>query len=150
MHDQFKTHAWGAEFRVLGAVASIRLKGKKPWCTSRGGVGCRIQDLGIRGYRWWKTPDFLYSARTAHGAPPITCRSSGRVMMTCTLSSPGPDCPTMEGENGSGNAASFTCLQSLSLPLHRAQKKKAKQDNRHTTRACTHTTVKSPDLRCKT
>ena len=47
------------------------LKKKNPWCTSRGGVGCRIQDLGIRGYWWWKTADFSHSAGTAHGAPPL-------------------------------------------------------------------------------
>ena len=35
-----------------------------------GGVGCRIQEPGIHGYRWWKTADFSYSAGTAHGAPP--------------------------------------------------------------------------------
>ena len=36
-----------------------------------GAVGCRIQDLGTCGYRWWwKTADFSYSAGTAHGAPP--------------------------------------------------------------------------------
>ena len=62
MYDQFKI-AWGAEFRTLGLVASIRLR-KSPWCTSRGVVGCRIQDLGIRGYRWWKTADFSHSAGT--------------------------------------------------------------------------------------
>ena len=41
------------------------LKKKNPWCTSRAGVGCRIQDLGIRGYRWCKTADFSHSAGTA-------------------------------------------------------------------------------------
>ena len=33
----------GAEFRTLGPVASIRLKQKIPWCTSR---GCRVQNSG--------------------------------------------------------------------------------------------------------
>ena len=42
MHNHFKT-AWGAEFRTLGPVASIRLKRKNPWCTSR---GCRVQNSG--------------------------------------------------------------------------------------------------------
>ena len=32
--------------------------------------GCRIQDPGTRGYWWWKTADFVHSARKAHGAPP--------------------------------------------------------------------------------
>ena len=34
--------------------------------------GCRIQNPGTRGYRWWKPADFSHSARTgtAHGAPP--------------------------------------------------------------------------------
>ena len=27
--------------------------------------GCRIQDPGTRGYRWWKTADFSHSARCA-------------------------------------------------------------------------------------
>ena len=31
--------------------------------------GCRIQDPGTRGYRWWKTADFPHRAGTAHGAP---------------------------------------------------------------------------------
>ena len=34
-------------------------------------MGCRIQDPGTRGYRWWKTADFSHSACTAHGAPPV-------------------------------------------------------------------------------
>ena len=42
MHDQFKT-AWGAEFRTLRPVASIRLKKKIPGSTSR---GCRVQNSG--------------------------------------------------------------------------------------------------------
>ena len=32
--------------------------------------GCRMQDPGSRGYRWWKTADFSHSASTAHSAPP--------------------------------------------------------------------------------
>ena len=28
-------------------------------------MGCRIQDLGLRGYRWWKTAEFSHSARCA-------------------------------------------------------------------------------------
>ena len=32
--------------------------------------GCRIQDPGTCGDRWWKTADFLHSVRTAHSAPP--------------------------------------------------------------------------------
>ena len=38
--------------------------------TSNQHRGCRIQDRGARGYRWWITPDFSHSTRTAHGAPP--------------------------------------------------------------------------------
>ena len=34
--------------------------------------GCRMQDPGTRGYRWWKTDDFSHSAGTAHSAPPWT------------------------------------------------------------------------------
>ena len=34
--------------------------------------GCRIQDPGTRGCWWWKTAHFPHSARTAHGAPPVT------------------------------------------------------------------------------
>ena len=30
-----------------------------------GAAGCRIQDPGTRGYRWWKTADFSHSARCA-------------------------------------------------------------------------------------
>ena len=32
--------------------------------------GCRVQDPGTRGYRWWKTADVWHSAGTAHSAPP--------------------------------------------------------------------------------
>ena len=60
---------WGAEIRTLGPVASIRLNKKIPGVPA-GAVGCRIQEPGIRGYRWWKTADFSHSAGTAHGAPP--------------------------------------------------------------------------------
>ena len=68
MHDQFKK-AWGAEFRTLGPVASIRLKNQFPGA-SAGAVGCSIQDPGTRGYRWWKTADCSHSMCGAHGAPP--------------------------------------------------------------------------------
>ena len=30
-------------------------------------MGCRIQDPGTHGYRWWKTADFSHSGGTAHG-----------------------------------------------------------------------------------
>ena len=63
MHDPFKT-AWGAEFRTLGPVASIRLKEKIPGVPV-GAVGCRIQDPGTRGYWWWKTANFSHSVHTA-------------------------------------------------------------------------------------
>ena len=66
MHDPFKT-AWGAESRTMGPSASIRQK-KIPGVPA-GAVGCRIQDLWSRGYRWWKTADFSHSAGTEHGAP---------------------------------------------------------------------------------
>ena len=36
-----------------------------PGVPAGGAVGCRMQDLGIRGYRWWKTADFSHSAGTA-------------------------------------------------------------------------------------
>ena len=94
--------AWGAEFRTLGPMASIRQK-KNPWCTSRGGVGCRIQDLGICGCRWWKTVDFLHSAGTARaqrtvrpnccGVPctgPVTAWSTRRRAVDCVPSADGP------------------------------------------------------------
>ena len=32
--------------------------------------GCRIQDPGTRGHRWWKTADFSHSARCAPLVPP--------------------------------------------------------------------------------
>ena len=65
MHDQFKT-AWGADFRTLGPVASIRR------AVPAGAVGCRIQDPGAHGYRWSKAAGFSHSARTAHGASPMS------------------------------------------------------------------------------
>ena len=55
---------WGAEFRTLGPVASRRPKRKIPGVPA-GAVGCRVQDPGTRGYRWWKTADFSHSARCA-------------------------------------------------------------------------------------
>ena len=61
----------GAEFKTLGPLASIRLKTKISGVPA-GAVGCRIQDPGTRGYRWWKSADFSHSAGTAHGAPPNT------------------------------------------------------------------------------
>ena len=70
MHDQFKT-AWGADFRTLGPVASIRLE-KIPGVPA-GAVGCRIQDPGTHHCRWWKKADFSHSPGTAHGAPPKAC-----------------------------------------------------------------------------
>ena len=42
MHDQFKT-AWGAEFRTLGPMASIRIK-KTSLVYQQG--GCRVQNSG--------------------------------------------------------------------------------------------------------
>ena len=62
----------GAEFRTLGPVASITPKKKIPWYTGipAGAVGCRIQDPGTHGYRWWKTADFSHSACTTHGVTP--------------------------------------------------------------------------------
>ena len=69
MHDQFNT-AWGAEFRTLGPVASIRLKKKKIPGVPAGAAGCRIQDRGTCGYQWWKTANFSHSVHTAHCAPP--------------------------------------------------------------------------------
>ena len=45
-------------------MASIRPKQKIPGVPA-GAVGCRIQDPGSRGYRWWKTADFSHSARCA-------------------------------------------------------------------------------------
>ena len=50
-------------------MASIRLNKKIPGAPA-GAVGCRIQDPGAHGYRWWKTADFSHSVGTAHGAPP--------------------------------------------------------------------------------
>ena len=64
MHGQFKA-AWGAKFKTLGPVASIRLNKKIPGAPTAA-VGCRIQDPGTHGYRWWKTADFSHSAGTPH------------------------------------------------------------------------------------
>ena len=54
-------------------MACIRLKKKIPGVPAGGVVGCRIQDLGIRGYRWWKTADFstVQAQRTVR--PPLSC-----------------------------------------------------------------------------
>ena len=50
--------------------------------------GCRIQDPGIPGYRWWKTADFSHSAGTAHGAPPkMQCKPLPQIR-TATANEP--------------------------------------------------------------
>ena len=62
-HARSSQNSMGCEFRTLGPMASIRLK-KIPGVPA-GAVGCRIQDPGIRGSRWWKTADVSHSARCA-------------------------------------------------------------------------------------
>ena len=42
--------------------------------------GCRVQDPGTRGYRWWRTADFSHSAGTAHGASPSRVVRDGKGM----------------------------------------------------------------------
>ena len=59
----------------------IRLKQKIPGVPAGAG-GCRIQDPGTHGYRWWKTADFSHSTGTAHGAPPMASHSSFQVCTT--------------------------------------------------------------------
>ena len=87
---------WGAEFRTLGPVASIRLK-QNPWCTS---MGCRVQNSGT----WdpWlpvvETADFSHSACTAHGAPPISPRRLEYPLSHPASSSDVPHCLALAGE----------------------------------------------------
>ena len=41
--------------------------------------GCRVQDPGTRGNRFWKTANFSHSTGTAHGAPSSTSLVNDRV-----------------------------------------------------------------------
>ena len=69
--------------------------------------GCRIQDPGTRGYRWWKTADFLHSARSARCAPqetphsPCMKRSPPKVTRA-ERSTPSPPPPATTTAKGSG------------------------------------------------
>ena len=62
----------GCRIQGPGTRGKHQTKTKKIPGVPAGAVGCRLQDPGIRGYRWWKTADFSHSARTAHGAPPLS------------------------------------------------------------------------------
>ena len=51
--------------------------------------GCRTQDPGTRGYRWWKTADVSHSAGTACSAPPRTLLPHSQSNLDSTLQSAG-------------------------------------------------------------
>ena len=61
---------WWCRIQDLGTPGKHQTR-KNPWRTSTRGVGCRIQEVGIRGYRWWKTAYFSHSARCS----PFSCQS---------------------------------------------------------------------------
>ena len=58
-------------------MASIRLKKKNPGVAAVA-VGCRIQDPGTRGDRWWKTADFSHSVGTARAQRTVRPPPMGR------------------------------------------------------------------------
>ena len=64
----------GCRIQDLGTRGKHQTKKQIPGVPA-GAVGCRIQDPGICGYRWWKTADFSYRARTAHAQ--LTVRPLG-------------------------------------------------------------------------
>ena len=75
--------------RCMRGARAVRI----PWCTSRGVVGCRIQDLGIRGYRWWKTADFSHSARCAPNIRPVPPMRGGEGHQVTVPPTPVPVLP---------------------------------------------------------
>ena len=83
-----------------------------PRCTSRGAVGCRIQDPGTRGYRWWKTAHFSHSVCTAPiitlfipgtplQTPPPPYRSVHDPFKTASVQNSGPWDPWLPGVENS-------------------------------------------------
>ena len=70
-------------------MASVRLKQKIPGVPA-GAAGCRVQEPGTHGYRWWKTADFRTAraqrtVRPRCGSPDFNGPAPPR-LVTCELS----------------------------------------------------------------